>query len=76
MDIVIGVLVFINQNNKSYNSIFVIINWFIKMVYYRSVKVTINVFALAKLIINIGIRYYDLLDSIIINQVLLFTLKF
>lgn len=76
MDIVIGVLVFINQNNKSYNSIFVIINRFIKMVYYRSVKVTINVLALAKLIINIVIRYYDLLDSIIINQVLLFTLKF
>ena len=43
------------------------------MVYYKLVKITINASNFVKLIINIVIRYYSLLDSII-NQKFFFYL--
>ena len=46
------------------------------MVYYEPVKVTIDAPDLAEVIINIVVRHHDLLDSIVINRGLLFTLKF
>ena len=60
----------------SYNLIFVIIDWLIKMVYYKLVKIIINTLGFAKIIINITVRYYGFFDLIIINQKLLFILKF
>ena len=46
------------------------------MVYYRPVKVTINAPRLAEVIIDMVIKYHDLLNSIIGNQGAIFTFKF
>ena len=46
------------------------------MIYYEPVKVTINTFGLAKVIMNIIVYYYGILKSIITNRGLLFTSKF
>ena len=42
-----------NQKDKGYNSILVIINWLIKIIYYKLIKVKINVLDLIKVILNI-----------------------
>ena len=60
----------------NYDSILVIVNQLIKMVYYKPVKVIINTPGLAKVIIDIVVRHYGLLDSIVTNQGSLFILKF
>lgn len=39
-------------------------------------KITINVLGLAKVIIDIMVRYYQLSDLIVTNKKLLFNLKF
>lgn len=46
------------------------------MVYYEPVKVTINAFTLAKVIINIVVGYHDLLNSIVSDCCSVFTSKF
>ncbi len=46
------------------------------MIYYESVKVTINVPGPAKVIINMVERYYNIFKPIGINQGLLFISKF
>lgn len=38
------------------------------MIYYELVKVTINIFTLAKIIINIVVEHYSFPDLIVINQ--------
>ena len=68
--------ILIDWKRDNYDSIFVIVNWLTKMIYYKLVKVIINVPSLIKIIINIIIRYHGLLNSIVINQRLLFTSKF
>lgn len=54
----------------------VIIDELTKMIYYKSIKVTIYVFSLAKLIINIETLDYSLHDSTISNQNLVLNLTF
>ena len=51
--------------SDSYNSILVIVNRLTKMVYYESIKITINALDLAGVIINVIIRYHGVLESII-----------
>ena len=46
------------------------------MVYYKLNKIIINTLDFIKVIINKIIRYYSLLNSIIIDKDLLFILKF
>lgn len=46
------------------------------MVYYKPIKVTINVAGLAKIIINIVVRHHGLLKSIINDKNSIFILKF
>ena len=46
------------------------------MVYYKAVKIIINLLGLAKIIINIVIRHFIFLDSIITNRGFFFTSKF
>lgn len=53
MDFVIGLSISTNWKDKSYDSIFVIIDRLTKMVYYKLVKVTINAPGFAEIIINI-----------------------
>ena len=62
-----SLLVSTNQKRISYNSIFVIINWFINMVNYKLVKVIINTLNLGEIIINIVIRHYGLINLIVTN---------
>ncbi len=46
------------------------------MVYYKPVKITINIPRLVKVIIDMVMRHYDIPKSIIIDQSLLFISKF
>lgn len=43
---------------------------------YKLVKVIINTLRLVKVIFNIIVQYFDMLNLIIANRSLLFTLKF
>ena len=61
------------EEKKSYDSILVIIDWFIKMVYYKSIKITINAPELIKVIIDVVMRHHALLNSIVTNRGSLFT---
>ena len=76
MDFVIGLLISANWKDNSYNLILVIVDQFTKMVYYVSVKVTINVSGLAEVIINVIMCHHGVLESIVVDQGLLFISKF
>ena len=67
MNCVTGLPIMMDWKGDSYDLILVIIDQLIKMVHYESVKVTINVPGFAKIIINIVVKYYSLLDLIITN---------
>lgn len=67
MDFVTKFRVLINRKDKSYNLILVIINQLTKIIYYKLVKIIINVPDLAIVIIDIIVRYYSLFNFIIIN---------
>lgn len=54
----------------------VIVKRLTKMVYYKLVKVTIDAPSLAEVIINVVVRHYGLLDSIISEQRVVFISKF
>lgn len=56
--------------------ILVIVDRLTKMIYYESVKVTINASGLVEVIIDIVIRYYGVLKPIVTDQTLLFISKF
>lgn len=62
--------------SKIYNLILVIVDQPTKMVHYEPVKITINTFGLAKVIIDVVIYYHDLLDSIVSDKGLVFISKF
>ena len=53
MDFVTGLPILTNWKGDNYNSILVIVDWLTKMVYYKSVKVTINAPDLAEVIIHV-----------------------
>ena len=76
MDFVTGLPILTDWKEDSYDSILVIVNRLMKMVYYKLVKVTIDVVGLAKVIINMVVRQHGLLDLIVTNRGLLFTSKF
>ena len=46
------------------------------MIYYKLIKISIDIPGFVKIIINNVVRYYGLLNFIITDQNLLFTLKF
>lgn len=76
MDFVTRLLISTYQKNDSYNSILVIVNWLIKMVHYKPLKVIINASSLAKVILDIIVWHYGFLDSIVNDRGSLFTSKF
>lgn len=57
----------ISTNGKSerFDSIFVIVDWLIKIIYYKQVKVIINTPNIAKVIINILLKLHGLPNSIV-----------
>ena len=76
MDFITGLPILTDWKRDCYDSILVIVNWLIKMVHYKSVKVTINAPGFAEVIINMIVRYHGLLDSIVSDRKSLFTSKF
>ena len=58
MDFVAGLSISTNEKRDSYNSILVIVDQLTKMVHYKQVKVTINVAALAKVIIDMIVWHH------------------
>ena len=76
MDFVTNLPISTNSKENSYDSILIIINWLTKMVYYKLIKVIINIPGLVKVIINMVMRHHNLANSIIIDQQLLFSSKF
>ena len=76
MDFVTRLPISTNWKGDTYNSILVIINWLTKMVYYEPVKVTINTFGLAKIILDMVVRHYDMRNSIVSDLGLVLTSKF
>ena len=53
MDFVTGLPISTNWKKDSYNSILVIVDWFIKIVHYKPIKIIINILGLAEVIINV-----------------------
>ena len=76
MNFVTSLPILIYWKRDSYNSILVIVDWLIKMIYYKLIKVTIDASSLAEVIINVIMRHHNLSDSIVTDQGSLFTLKF
>ena len=66
----------INWKSNRYDVIIVIVSQLIKIIYYKVVKITINVLGLLKIIINIVMRYHSLSKLIISNYNSLFPSKF
>lgn len=62
---VIGFLILTNWKAKSYDSILVIVKQFTKTIHYEPFKVTIDILDLAKMIINVVVRYHRVLGSIV-----------
>ena len=76
MDFVTGLPISIDWKGKSYDSILIIVDRLIKMIYYKSVKITIDASGLAEVIIDIVIWHHGLPDSIITDWGSLFISKF
>ena len=72
MDFVTSLLISTNLNDKSYDSILVIVDQLTKIIYYELVKITINTPDLTKVIIDVVICHYKVSGSIVMNQGLLF----
>ena len=67
MDFMTGLPILIDRKNKSYDSILIIIDRLTKMVYYKPVKIMIDIPSLAEVIINVVIQHHGLSNSIITN---------
>ena len=76
MDFVTGLPILTDWKGDSYDSILVIVNRLMKMVYYKPVKVTINALGLAKVIIDVVVRHHGLSNSIVTDRGSFFTSKF
>ena len=76
MDFVTSSPILTDWKRNNYDSIFVILDWLIKMVYYEPVKVIIDAPGLAVVIIDVLVKHHGLPDLIVTNRGLLFTSKF
>ncbi len=76
MDFVTSLSIPANQKGDSYDLILVIVDQLTKMVYYKPVKVMIDVPDLAEVIIDIVVNYHKVPISIVMNWGLLFISKF
>ena len=76
MNFITKLLILIDLKRDSYNSILVIIDWLIKIVYYKPIKIIINAPGLANVILNVVVWQHGLFDPIVSDKSLLFTSKF
>ncbi len=65
MDFVIGLPISANCKSDSYNAILFIIEQHTKMVHYELVKVMIDISGLAKVIIDVIVHHYRILELIV-----------
>lgn len=65
-----------DEKKNRYLTILVIVNQVTKKVHYETLKTTINIASLAKILIVVLVRHYGLFESIICNGGLLFNSKF
>lgn len=71
MNFVTNLLVLTNYKGDNYNSILIIVNKFIKIVYYKLVLNIINIISFAIIIINMIISNYSLPNSIVSDKKLI-----
>ena len=76
IDFMTGLLVSTNWKDETYNFILVIIDWLTKMVHYKLVKITIDAWGLAEVILNVVVWHHGLPNSIVSDRGSLFTSKF
>lgn len=76
MNSVTELSIFTNWKSETYNSIVVVVNRLIKIVYYKLVKVIINYPGLAKVVFNVVVWHHDLSYSIVSDCDLLLISKF
>ena len=76
IDFVTGLPISTNWKGDSYDSILVIVNRLTKMVHYKPVKVIINAFDLAKVILDIVVWHHGIPNSIVTDRSSLFISKF
>ena len=62
MDFITNLSISTNWKGDSYDSILIIVDQLTKMVQYKPVKVTIDALGLAKVILDVVVRYHGLLD--------------
>ena len=72
-DFVTGLPISTNWKSESYNSILVIVDRLTKMVHYEPVKVTIDAFGFAEVIIDMVVPLHGLPDSIVSDRGSVFT---
>ena len=76
MDFVTSLPISINWKGDSYDTILVIVDRLIKMVYYKPIKITIDTLGFAEVIINVVVCHHGLPNLIIMNRGALLTSKF
>ena len=76
IDFVTGLLLSANWKSNNYDTILVIADCLTKMVYYKSVKITIDALGLAEVIIDMMVQYHDLPNCIISDCRTIFMSKF
>ena len=76
MDFVTGLPISTNWKGDSYDSILVIVDRLMKMVYYEPVKITIDAPGLAEVIINVIVCHHGFFNLIVTDRGSLFTSKF
>ena len=69
MDFVTGLLILKNWKNESYKSILVIVDCLIKIIYYKFIKITIDIVRsnLVEVIMNMMMCQHNILKLIVIN---------
>ena len=60
MDFITDLPILTDSKRDSYDLVFVIVDWFTKMVYYKPVKVTIDASSLAEVIFDVVVRHHGL----------------
>lgn len=71
-----GLPTLIDWKKNNYNSIFNIVNWLIKIMYYKLIKISINDLSFTKIFINIVMKYYSFSVLIFTGRSLLYISKF
>lgn len=67
IDLMISLLLLMNWKVHSYEVILVIVYYVIKMIYYKPVKIILDIAGIVEIMINIVVKHYSLSESIISN---------